>query len=148
MNWEAIGAVGEILGAVAVLATLAYLAIQIRQTGASARTQSYHLAIEQLVTGALQPGFMELLFKSDSEDLTPDEALQLKSPLVCFIYGHEIMYYLWRKGQVDDELWDNIFINNLELLTRNEALSTLSERRGPLSRDLEKLIREHSQSDA
>ena len=30
MNWDAIGAVGEILGAAAVVATLVYLAIQIR----------------------------------------------------------------------------------------------------------------------
>ncbi len=30
MNWEAIGAVGEILGAIAVVLTLAYLAIQVR----------------------------------------------------------------------------------------------------------------------
>ncbi len=80
MNWDAIGAVGEILGAIAVLATLGYLAIQIRQTGASARTQSYHLAIEQLVNGALQPDFMELLLKSDTEDLTSDEELRLSAP--------------------------------------------------------------------
>ena len=31
MNWEAIGAVGEILGALAVFASLIYLARQIRQ---------------------------------------------------------------------------------------------------------------------
>ena len=31
MNWEAIGAVGETLGALAVLVTLVYLAVQIRQ---------------------------------------------------------------------------------------------------------------------
>ena len=30
MNWEAIGAIGEIVGALAVLATLYYLAIQIK----------------------------------------------------------------------------------------------------------------------
>ena len=30
MNWEAIGAVGEILGAIAVVLTLGYLAVQIR----------------------------------------------------------------------------------------------------------------------
>lgn len=30
MNWDAIGAVGEVLGAVAVIATLAYLAVQVR----------------------------------------------------------------------------------------------------------------------
>lgn len=31
MDWEAVGAVGEIVGAVAVVATLAYLALQVRQ---------------------------------------------------------------------------------------------------------------------
>ena len=31
MDWEAVGAVGEIVGAVAVVATLAYLAVQVRQ---------------------------------------------------------------------------------------------------------------------
>ena len=31
MNWEAIGAVGETVGALAVLVTLVYLAVQIRQ---------------------------------------------------------------------------------------------------------------------
>jgi hypothetical protein len=31
MNWEAVGAVGEILGAIAVLVTLIYLATQIKQ---------------------------------------------------------------------------------------------------------------------
>jgi len=30
MNWEAAGAIGEIVGAIAVIATLAYLATQIR----------------------------------------------------------------------------------------------------------------------
>jgi len=31
MNWDAIGAIGEIVGAVAVVASIAYLAVQIRQ---------------------------------------------------------------------------------------------------------------------
>ncbi len=32
MNWDAIGAIGEIIGAAAVLVTLIYLALQVRQT--------------------------------------------------------------------------------------------------------------------
>jgi len=32
MNWDAVGAIGEIIGAVAVVATLAFLAVQIRQS--------------------------------------------------------------------------------------------------------------------
>ena len=40
MNWEAIGAVGEVLGAVAVVITLVYLAKQLRENTKSIRLQS------------------------------------------------------------------------------------------------------------
>ncbi len=45
MNWDAIGAIGEILGAIAVLITLAYLAIQIRQNTQSVATSVYESAM-------------------------------------------------------------------------------------------------------
>ena len=40
MNWNALGAIAEIIGAVAVLATLAYLATQIRQNSRSIEQQN------------------------------------------------------------------------------------------------------------
>jgi len=40
MNWEAIGAVGEIIGAMAVVLSLIYLAIQVRQNSNMARAES------------------------------------------------------------------------------------------------------------
>jgi len=33
MNWQAIGALGQVLGAVAVIATLLYIAREVRQNG-------------------------------------------------------------------------------------------------------------------
>lgn len=39
MNWEAIGAVGESLGGVAVLVTLIYLAVQVRQNTAQQKLE-------------------------------------------------------------------------------------------------------------
>ena len=39
MNWDAVGALAELLGAVATVAMLAYLAVQIRQASATARAQ-------------------------------------------------------------------------------------------------------------
>ena len=41
MNWDAIGAIGEIVGALAVLATLIYLAIQVRQNSVLQRAQTH-----------------------------------------------------------------------------------------------------------
>ena len=42
MNWEAIGAIGEILGAAGVIGTLAYLAVQIRRNTNTIRAQAFH----------------------------------------------------------------------------------------------------------
>jgi hypothetical protein len=50
MNWEAIGAIGEIIGACAVFATLIYLAIQIRQNTSSVRAAAVDAAITQVST--------------------------------------------------------------------------------------------------
>ena len=38
MNWDALGAIGEVVGALAVVLTLAYLAVQIRQNTKSVRS--------------------------------------------------------------------------------------------------------------
>ena len=41
MNWEALGAIGEIVGAVAVVLTLGYLAVQIRQNTRAVRSSVF-----------------------------------------------------------------------------------------------------------
>ncbi len=41
MNWEAVGAVGEALGAIAVVVTLIYLASQLRQNTKALRSSTY-----------------------------------------------------------------------------------------------------------
>ena len=46
MNWEAIGAVAELIGAVGVIGSLVYLAVQIRQNTRSLRASAY-----QAITG-------------------------------------------------------------------------------------------------
>ena len=45
MNWDAIGAVGEIIGALAVFLTLVYLAIQIRQNTKSVQASAVDASI-------------------------------------------------------------------------------------------------------
>ena len=47
MNWEAIGAIGEIIGAIAVLLTIIYLADQIKQN-----TKAVKAATQQAISDA------------------------------------------------------------------------------------------------
>ena len=46
MNWEAVGAVGEIVGAIAVVITLIYLARQMRQNSSALRSTTAQSANE------------------------------------------------------------------------------------------------------
>ncbi len=81
MNWDAIGAVGEILGAAAVLITLLYLATQVKQTNKIARFNSTRELMGQfddlnrlVVTDA---GLRQILAKEG--ELSDDEREQLYS---------------------------------------------------------------------
>ena len=48
MNWDAIGAIGELVGATAVVATLLYLSYQLRQNTKTTRLSSTQAVCEQL----------------------------------------------------------------------------------------------------
>ena len=93
MNWDAIGAIGELVGAGAVVATLVYLAIQTRLTRKAveessqyAYQQATHTAVgmysdwRRALMGA--PHIAAIIVKAQSgEELAPDEYLLYS---VCF----------------------------------------------------------------
>jgi len=66
MNWEAIGAVGEIIGAIAVVVTLLYLAVQTRQNNVLLREQArYQMLQNQLSvadTLAREPDLVNVVY--------------------------------------------------------------------------------------
>lgn len=57
MNWDAIGAVAELIGALGVILSLVYLALQVRQSGsqveqntAALRSSTYHAIVQAQAT--------------------------------------------------------------------------------------------------
>ena len=52
MNWDAIGAVGEVVGAAGVIASLIYLAVQIRQNTRSVEAATYQSVADSLADAA------------------------------------------------------------------------------------------------
>jgi hypothetical protein len=95
MDWNAIGAVGELLGSVGVLITLVYLAVQIRQNTDSlaenrkyAKAQMYQAradAVNYMTAELNDPTVMAKLVGTDGIDfdkigeLTTEEALILRN---------------------------------------------------------------------
>ena len=145
MSWDAAGAIGEIVGAFAVLMTLIYLAKQIRHSTDVSKVTVYHEAIAQIVQSGLEPDFSSLVVKSrDGEALSPEEQQRSFTLATAFIFGHEILLHLFRQGQVDNQLWENIFANNKVFLKSDMILPVLEARPGVLSRELLKLIEDEA----
>jgi hypothetical protein len=142
MNWDAIGAIAEVVGAAAVIITLAYLAIQIRQNtqmNASALRQSfYNYTARQMLHGTDSTEFSELLAKAGTtnETLSPGERLQISRMFHAVFVGYHwktcraLLRSFWLfKGKEWADLWmqfktggflDDDFVAECELL-REEA---------------------------
>ncbi len=87
MNWEA-GALGEIVGAIAVVATLGYLAIQVRHANAVAKANAYrevHQDIGQLFGDVMSDPELYRIWRSGlvkGEPLTDEDQEKLGMILV------------------------------------------------------------------
>ncbi|MCG8414158.1 MAG: hypothetical protein MI746_08050 [Pseudomonadales bacterium] len=82
MNWDAIGAVGEVVGAITVLVTLIYLARQVRQSNRIA-IASAEIALREAANGIYksitdESEYASLVAKlaADSSNLSPTEEQQ------------------------------------------------------------------------
>jgi hypothetical protein len=92
MNWDAVGAVAELLAAAAVAASLAYVAVQVRLSNRLARAEAFRAAATQ--TAALtasqstDPVFRSAFHKAyvrhlGREELTEDERVSIALWFVC-----------------------------------------------------------------
>lgn len=113
MNWDAIGAVGELLGAFGVIASLIYLALQIRQNTESVQVASHRGVADQFQRTNLalveDAKIAELLAEgvADIAALSDVDRLRFEGFLLSIFRTYEELYQLHRKGLVDDELWDS-----------------------------------------
>jgi len=111
MNWEAVSAIGEVAGAVGVIVTLGYLAIQIRQNTKASRITAIQTATENssrfsefLVS---HPDVSKVFWQGlrDPEALSPAELRQFVNTLNVFLRRESVAFYLHKEGVMPDELW-------------------------------------------
>lgn len=112
MNWDAIGAVGELVGGLAVIATLIYLASQIRQNNkinASAVRQSfYDYTARQMLHGTDSHEFHAMLDRAcmTDEELSSGERFQLIRFFQAVFVGYQCAYFQYRHQALDEEDWN------------------------------------------
>jgi hypothetical protein len=119
VNWQAIGAIGEIAGALAVFASLVYLALQIRQNTRAIRGSAERETIS-LINNALQPIPQSLensklhsrgIFQF--KELAPAEQVQFHHTISATFIAYESALYQHKAGLIGDEIYTRI-LNNLK----------------------------------
>ena len=107
MNWGAIGAIGEVLGAIGVIVTLGYLAAQIRQN-----TQMMKSTVRQQVTTTAQNAIFKMMDNAETlakmqerETLTPGEQVRMRLLSRAGLRAFEDFAYQYHHGLLDDSEW-------------------------------------------
>ena len=115
MNWDAIAAIGEILGAAGVIASLVYLSIQLRKSDETARAQSLQSVLDghrdrSMFPGYTNPEFTELLAKgmTDIQLLSTNERRQFHNYVSEIVFQMQQVMQLHDRGllpEVDFDAW-------------------------------------------
>jgi hypothetical protein len=113
VNWDAIGAIGQIVGAIAVIATLGYLARQIKQQNASTSLNVQNGVLDELsrLNELLASDeTLAVLFNKgvfDPDELSDGEAAQFSWMLRFCSNVYIKLHHLRQEGLVSQSDWEN-----------------------------------------
>jgi len=111
MNWEAISAIGQIVGAIAVLITLIYLAIQMKQNTSAVATSTYESMMSGFndinVVVASTPKLASIINRGcmNTDELEDIETVQFNFILRCYVNQWWKLYKLYERGSLSRSEW-------------------------------------------
>ena len=113
MNWDAIGAVSEIVGAAAVVISLMYLAVQIRNQNAESKagamrdiSEAFRASSAIFTDGELAEIFVKAT--ADFGSLSDAETIRFISAMHPVLRVFEEAFNQRLRGRLDDDLWEGI----------------------------------------
>ncbi len=112
MNWEAIGAIGEVVGAAAVFLTLVYLSLQIRQNTRSvkaAAVQAAMISASSTYSALAYDAEMSRIYwdgLSDFKALPRDERRRFATYMASTLKPIENLLVQTRLGTLDYDDWE------------------------------------------
>ncbi len=163
MTLMELGALGEFVGSIAVLATLIYLSVQLRQNTLSIRAsekmalaQTYQMRADALqammVTAADSDHIGSIINKltdagypedvSALESLTPDERGRFRQWQIAQLTHWDNMYYQYQQGFLDEEYYRDSFRERVRRLAPTWRALNISVTRESFAREIEALLGE------
>ena len=122
MNWEATSAVAEVIGVIAVVVSLIYLSVQIRQNtkvAKAATRQAIAESTERLGDDLINNSDMAEIFVKHMSggELSPVENLRLQARCYRDLQHWENIHYQFNEGLVSRDQWLGFRKNLVTLLT-------------------------------
>ena len=111
MTLQDLGNLGELIGAIAVVISLVYLAIQIRQNTKTLRTSTYQAVLDSSRSDnelVLVHPHLERVFRVGRRDpaaLTDEERPLFRHLVSQLLLNHETLFLQHQHGIIDDDLW-------------------------------------------
>jgi hypothetical protein len=133
MSWEAVGAIGEVVGALGVIATLGYLAVQIRQNTASVRASTAQAMFEasaglhDLCAADSELGRIFLRGAEDQGNLKPGEQVRFHFLMMSFLRRLENIHHQGVSGRLHEDDWSGLRTSALGVLAQPGARAWWTE---------------------
>ena len=148
MNWDAIGAIGEIFGALAVVLSLIYLATQIRVSNRAARNSAHQELMDQFlkiyssISSTTETADIFNRGIMDDESLSQAEKTRFGAILQPALMVWERLYHLAAQGEIDSWLVDNITDVRSQIVGSPGFQSWFEDRKLSLSEEFRAVIEE------
>ena len=153
MNWDAIGALAELVGAAGVIVSLVYLAGQIRQSTRSSRAATFHAVaaeashLYRTIAGDSESARIFRQGMREPESLTEDDLVRFSAMLSSAFRGLENMFVQYRQGTIDEESWQ-AWRRSLVQMFEQPGAARVGQVRGEVFReDFQQLVHELARTD-
>ena len=146
MNWDAIGAIAESIGAAAVFISLVYLAVQVRdskksdQIIAAAQAAS---AVDQWISQFVRDAELCDLYRrgtTDYESLSHEEKNRFGWLIVQFMRSIEAIWLHYKMGAIDSACWSSMEITTRRVVGTTGGLRTFERNRESVSHEFSSVM--------
>ena len=154
MNWDAIGAAGEVLGALAVIISIIYLSRQIHQNSESTKSAAVQAVLENLNrslnVGAYSKETAKVIVEGQThfENLEDAEKYQFALWMISYFRSMELAHEHYLKKEISESTWEGIEFQIASLLQAESVRRVWKARKGVYNKCFQEFVETLMDSDA
>ena len=136
MNWDAVSAIAELLGSAAVVITLIFVIVQLKQNSSAvknATTQAGSDTYTEIMTSLVSdPDLFDIYFRGirSTEELSKSEYARFEIIILNMLRMADMQFRQHQNGGGDEEHWDSIRRSLVGLLQMPGAYASWQRQKG------------------